>query len=202
MQKESNSPLSHRDRSVTSDDFEPFARPNPGIRVGRASVTNVHVKNERWNQVVDLRQAAATDRVYQIDRKSGLIRFGDGEHGGRPPAGSSVRVDYRYGEGRDGIDISIQYEHGVRLSANLWLRVSPDSVVFATQRPGRFACLRRWLQRTSLLTSFVVVRGRPRLPSEKRPAAASDNPAFDPPLKACEADREREGTDHGYGIDP
>lgn len=148
MQKNPTSQVRHRERAVTSGDFEPLARPNPGARVAQASVTNVYVKNELWKQVVDLRQAAATDPVYQIDPESGLIRFGDGVHGRRPPTGSSVHVDYRYGQGRDGTDISIRYEHGARLSANLWLRFSPERVVLATERPGLFACLRRWLQRT------------------------------------------------------
>jgi hypothetical protein len=151
VQKDASWKIRHRQRAVTGVDFDPLARPNPGGRVARASVTNVYVNDDLWNQVVDLRQAAATDPVYQIDPESGLIRFGDAVHGRRPPEGSSVRVDYRYGDGRDGIDISIQYEHGARLSANLFLRSSPESVVLVAERPGFIACLRRWLRRTKLL---------------------------------------------------
>ena len=40
--------------------------------------------------------------VYRLDPESGEIRFGDGTHGARPPAGVAIRADYDYGIGRAG----------------------------------------------------------------------------------------------------
>jgi hypothetical protein len=40
--------------------------------------------------------------VYTVDPASGVIAFGDGLHGARPPAGARVRADYAYGAGRAG----------------------------------------------------------------------------------------------------
>jgi hypothetical protein len=37
--------------------------------------------------------------VFIVDAESGAVRFGDGEHGARPPRGSRVRVSYRQGAG-------------------------------------------------------------------------------------------------------
>ena len=40
--------------------------------------------------------------VFTINLESGEIGFGDGLHGRRPPFGSTIRVDYDYGVGREG----------------------------------------------------------------------------------------------------
>jgi hypothetical protein len=41
-------------------------------------------------------------KVYTVDPASGIIAFGDGLHGMRPPAGVRVRADYAYGSGDAG----------------------------------------------------------------------------------------------------
>lgn len=41
-------------------------------------------------------------QVYTVDPASGIIRFGDGLHGMRPPAGARLRADYAYGSGSSG----------------------------------------------------------------------------------------------------
>jgi predicted phage baseplate assembly protein len=46
--------------------------------------------------------AAADPKVYTVDPVSGIVRFGDGLHGARPPLGSVIRADYAYGSGRAG----------------------------------------------------------------------------------------------------
>lgn len=49
--------------------------------------------------------AATSDRpskVFTVDRESGVVRFGDGIHGTRPPLGSVIRVNYDYGGGSAG----------------------------------------------------------------------------------------------------
>jgi hypothetical protein len=40
--------------------------------------------------------------VYAVDAESGEIRFGDGTHGKRPPAGAQIRANYDYGLGATG----------------------------------------------------------------------------------------------------
>jgi predicted phage baseplate assembly protein len=41
--------------------------------------------------------------VYTVDRQSGEIRFGDGIHGRRPPAGAVISATYDHGGGRAGL---------------------------------------------------------------------------------------------------
>lgn len=40
--------------------------------------------------------------VYAVDAATGIVRFGDGLHGARPPAGAAIRADYAYGRGAAG----------------------------------------------------------------------------------------------------
>ena len=75
------------------------------------------VNGEPW-QVIDDLMAAAPEvptavsgdaeapqaaKVFTLDRESGEIRFGDGAHGARPPAGAAIQVGYAYGGGRQGM---------------------------------------------------------------------------------------------------
>lgn len=78
------------------------------------------VDGERWQLVDDLLAAApevpsaGTPAVgygdgatlpataYALDPESGEIRFGDGAHGARPPAGAQIEAAYDYGGGRAG----------------------------------------------------------------------------------------------------
>jgi hypothetical protein len=61
----------------------------------------VWVDGEPWQPVADLDRAGPDDCVFALDHRSGAVRFGDGVHGRRPRAGSSVRATYRYGNGRE-----------------------------------------------------------------------------------------------------
>lgn len=54
----------------------------------------VKVGDETWTKVADLKTAGATDKVYQLDEKTGYFTFGDGEHGAIPEAGKQVKVTY------------------------------------------------------------------------------------------------------------
>jgi hypothetical protein len=55
-----------------------------------------------WREVADLGAARPGDCVYCLDRESGALTFGDGDHGALLPAGSqNVRVAYRHGAGED-----------------------------------------------------------------------------------------------------
>ena len=75
----------------------------------RATVT---VGGRRWHRLADanaLRLAAAGSRVYVLDTVTGIVRFGDGVHGARPPAGARVRVHYRHGAGTAG-NVAVSWE--------------------------------------------------------------------------------------------
>src|SRR6267378_3235971 len=41
-------------------------------------------------------------KVFNLNPESGEVRFGDAQHGARPPLGAKIRVDYDYGVGRAG----------------------------------------------------------------------------------------------------
>ncbi|NOY64222.1 MAG: hypothetical protein GXO97_02305 [Nitrospirae bacterium] len=57
----------------------------------------------RWSAVDSFVDSTPSDRHYMIDRVSGEVVFGDGEHGMIPPAGSdNIRISYRTGGGERG----------------------------------------------------------------------------------------------------
>jgi hypothetical protein len=55
---------------------------------------------ERWTEVPSLAASGPDDRHFTLDRGTGEVRFGDGEHGRRPAAGSPIEATYRCGAGR------------------------------------------------------------------------------------------------------
>jgi hypothetical protein len=62
---------------------------------------------EEWAEVPSLSGSAADDRHFTLDRETGRIRFGDGEHGRRPGAGSRVEASYRCDGGRAWLAVPI-----------------------------------------------------------------------------------------------
>ncbi|HEX8140070.1 MAG TPA: putative baseplate assembly protein [Pyrinomonadaceae bacterium] len=57
----------------------------------------------RWSPLDDLSEAGPHARVYSIDRTSGQIQFGDGEHGMIPPIGKdNIKATYQAGGGSRG----------------------------------------------------------------------------------------------------
>jgi hypothetical protein len=62
---------------------------------------NGHV--ERWTEVASLAESGPDDRHFTLDRETGTVRFGDGEHGRRPAPGSPIEATYRSGSGRAGL---------------------------------------------------------------------------------------------------
>jgi uncharacterized phage protein gp47/JayE len=56
----------------------------------------------RWQERPHLYSSGATDRHYVLERARGLVRFGDGQQGLIPPAGSRIAVSYRSGGGLAG----------------------------------------------------------------------------------------------------
>jgi len=57
--------------------------------------------------------------VYSVDRQSGLVRFGDGIKGRRPPDGSAIAASYDYGGGRDGVVAAGAITKGTALPAGI-----------------------------------------------------------------------------------
>jgi len=57
---------------------------------------------EEWIEVSSLDESGPDDRHFTLDRETGRVTFGDGEHGRRPAAGSLLEATYRCGRGRSG----------------------------------------------------------------------------------------------------
>lgn len=53
----------------------------------------------QWRLTDDLLAAETDEQVYALDPEAGLIRFGTGLNGKRPPAGQRLRAGYEYGGG-------------------------------------------------------------------------------------------------------
>ena len=87
----------------------------------RLQVTAPSSQPEPWNVIDDLFTAGPEaptqaphqppgtstpqgqpDKVFQLDAEAGVLQFGDGTHGRRPPAGASLTVDYAYSQGKVG----------------------------------------------------------------------------------------------------
>lgn len=62
-----------------------------------------NARYQRWRQVSNFAASGPDDAVYQLDEAEGLVRFGDGLRGKRPPRGKRIRAAYfRYGGGVNG----------------------------------------------------------------------------------------------------
>lgn len=75
-----------------------------------------------WERVEHFAASGPDSRVYRLDAAEGLIRFGDGLRGRRPPAGMGIRAAvYRYGGGAAGNlpPGSIKELHGGRAGLKL-----------------------------------------------------------------------------------
>jgi len=58
---------------------------------------------EAWQRTDDLFAAGPDDRVYSVDAEAGVVSFGSGLHGFRPPLHSAIRAGYEHGGGRQGV---------------------------------------------------------------------------------------------------
>jgi Baseplate J-like protein len=102
-----------------------LGQPDQAVRLAHSPVLpetlSLRVDGVPWSRVDDLYGAppevpvpdlrlppgappppAGDPRVYTVDPASGVVRFGDGVHGARPPAGAPIRADYAYAAGRAG----------------------------------------------------------------------------------------------------
>jgi hypothetical protein len=73
----------------------------------------VSVSGRRWRRLPNadaLRAAESDSPVYILDAATGIVRFGDGVHGARPPTGALVRVHYHQGGGDVAGDVALYWE--------------------------------------------------------------------------------------------
>ena len=87
----------------------------------RLTITPIGGKPQTWQEIDDMlaagpevpgpdlrqppgRRNASNDlvSVFVLDAEAGVVRFGDGLRGRRPPLGATIRADYAYGVGRAG----------------------------------------------------------------------------------------------------
>lgn len=57
---------------------------------------------DTWQLIDDLYAARPTDQFYTLDPEAGIITFGSGIHGIRPPVNRNIRITYEYGGGLAG----------------------------------------------------------------------------------------------------
>jgi hypothetical protein len=95
----------------------------PPVLPGSATVTvtTLQGQSDLWQEIDDLGVAGAEvpvpdprvapggpkppngpSKVFALDAEAGQIRFGDGLHGARPPAGATLRASYEYSLGAQG----------------------------------------------------------------------------------------------------
>jgi hypothetical protein len=83
-------------QALVSGETNPRPKGDPGR--SRPAVT---IDGSLWRSVTGLENAGPGDPVYVVEG-SLTLRFGDGQHGRRPPPGARVIVTYREGSGGTG----------------------------------------------------------------------------------------------------
>lgn len=75
------------ERDKKAADYDTFTAVN-------VDSVKVKVAGEAWERVDDITKAGASDKVYELNAKTGYFTFGDGTHGMIPAKGAQVTVDY------------------------------------------------------------------------------------------------------------
>ena len=68
-------------------------------QAGRDVRVSVLVDGQPWTKVSSLADAGPDDHVFLVDVTTGMVVFGDGRHGKRPPVGAEITTTYRTGNG-------------------------------------------------------------------------------------------------------
>lgn len=94
-----------------------------------------------WTQVADPADHEAGARVYSLDEDTGVIRFGDGQHGAIPPIGPDSIVAFRYERTEPAVDGEVPANFvNVRSPLNLVTPVEgAEAVIAADQSAGGVA---------------------------------------------------------------
>jgi alpha-N-arabinofuranosidase len=90
-------PWDHRKSAAVSDGSagQRFAVRYPPVDANEPF--SLKVGNSIWNRVPDVSSARPGAHAYELDPKTGKIRFGDGSHGAIPHDGAVIRASYRSG---------------------------------------------------------------------------------------------------------
>lgn len=75
------------ERDKKAADYDTFTAVN-------VDSVKVKVAGEEWRRVDDITKASATDKVYQLNAKTGYFTFGDNTHGAIPAKDAQITVDY------------------------------------------------------------------------------------------------------------
>jgi hypothetical protein len=94
----------------------------------------ISVDGQKWQQVRSFSDAGPNDQVYVVDKETGRINLGDGEHGSRPPGGSSVTAVYRTGAGAAGNIVSLTWTADVQQAFMFTVLASPGAVQLSVHR--------------------------------------------------------------------
>ncbi len=109
-----------------------------------AAGPEVETRAPRLADSVDDRDEAPS-KVYKLDPESGLIEFGNGSFGARPPRGATIVASYAWGGGRDGL-VGIgaiekgELPNGIRVinPVPTWGGDEPETIADAEYRIPRF----------------------------------------------------------------
>ena len=64
------------------------------------AIPDLYLNQDLWRHVESLADAEPDAKVFTLDPQTGEIRFGDGEHGARPPNGAAtIQAEYQTGGG-------------------------------------------------------------------------------------------------------
>ena len=142
-------------------------RPDQELRLARTPVVpgsvRLRVGDEQWEEIGDLFDAAGEvarsgipdgserelprpERVFTLAPADGLLRFGDGRHGRRPPVDTTISADYDFALGAAGnvpeqaITSSPALPAGVKVSnpVRTWGGADAESVADAERHAVRF----------------------------------------------------------------
>ncbi len=95
---------------------------------------SVYVDGQRWAPVKDLASVGPGARVYALRPATGVITFGDGEHGRIPPAGAEVTASYQSGPHGGFIEF---YRAMKRMNPHIQVCASEETDVAFLQVMGR-----------------------------------------------------------------
>ena len=144
--------------------------------------------------------AAGDPDVYTLDTTTGIITFGDGARGRRPPVGAALSVDYDYGAGSAGNVGTGAINNGVALPAGVtvsnpvptWGGADAESIDEAEKQVARYL---QYRDRCVTIEDFQVVTYRtPGVDIGRVEVIPATNPDIVPVHARHQS---RSGDDHG-----
>ena len=111
------------------------------------------VNGEQWRRVENLNFSGPNDQHYTLDRETGMISFGNGEHGQSPLSGSSIQATYRCGAGAEeevenGPNITLTWtSRSFRKNEVIWAIIESkiDGIIFRICRESEVPLRWKWI---------------------------------------------------------